>query len=729
MQAVELQPQAAGTEAPAWRFETDPLAQALAWLTKHHGRERSVESLLANQPVAGALAPALALRVLDDAGYNAGVIARRIDELHALLLPAVLLCRDGAALILTRRDAASGECEIVVPGKPWLQRTLNDADLARDYLGHALVATPRTQPRAATGDAAAVIEPGRHWLWGTLRRFLPYYRSALLAALLSNALMLVTGIVTSVVYDKVIPNKALVTLWALAAAGGIALIFDLAARQLRAYLIDLAGRKADLLVGAALFRQSLAVRMEHRPDSSGAYAHILGQIETVREFFSSATLSAISDLPFIIIFVAMTFLIGGPLGWVLLITIPIILGIALLIQGQLRRAMSANMQQLADLHGVLVEAVDGMEDLKAAGAQGRFLQRYEASNAAAAETMLRSRRITAWTMNLTSVAQQAVTLVMLVWGVHLIQDKVITGGALIGAVMFAMRGIAPLTSVVMLATRFQGAMAAMRALNRVMQQPTEQEPGKQYLPPRAFSGRLGLHDASFAYPPPADDPGAPAPRVLKNVTLQFAPGERVAILGRIGSGKSTILRLLAGLYQPADGQVEVDGIDLRQIDPADYRAQVGFVGQDPRLFNGTLRDNVLLDRPAADPARLAEVAQLTGLARLVAAHPQGWELPVGQAGSLLSGGQRQLVALARCLITQPKMLLMDEPTSSMDAQSEAAFLRQLHEAAPGCTLLVVTHRPAVLELVNRIIVVDNGRVVMDGPKTQVLAALAGKGNG
>lgn len=711
--------------AAAWRTETDALAQALAWLTKHHGRERSVESLLAGQPVAGPLDAALALRVLHDAGYNAGLIERRIEHFNELLLPALLLTRDGGTLILARRDVAGGRCEVIVPGKPWLQHTLADADLARDYAGHAIVATPQVATRSAAGDAAAVADPGRHWLWGTMRRFLPYYRSALLAALLSNALMLVTGIVTSVVYDKVIPNKAMVTMWALAAAGGLALVFDLVARQLRAYLIDLAGRKADLLVGSALFRQSLAVRMEHRPESSGAYAHILAQIETVREFFSSATLSAISDLPFIVIFVAMTFLIGGPLGWVLVIAIPLILGVSVLIQGQLRRAMSANMQQLADLHGVLVESVDGMEDLKAAGAQGRFLKHYEQSNAAAAESALRSRRITALTINLTGVAQQAVTLVMLVWGVHLIQDKVITGGALIGAVMFAMRGIAPLTSVVMLATRFQGAAAAMRALNRVMAQPTEREPGRQYLPPRAFGGRIGLHEASFAYPGPADQPEAPTPRVLKGVSVQFQPGERVAVLGRIGSGKSTILRLLAGLYQPAEGQVEVDGIDLRQIDPADYRAQVGFVAQDPRLFNGTLRDNVLLDRAAADPARLAQVAQLTGLARLVAAHPAGWELPVGQAGSLLSGGQRQLVALARCLITQPKILLMDEPTSSMDAQSEALFLRQLHESARDCTLVVVTHRPAVLELVSRIIVVDGGRIVMDGPKAQVLAALAG----
>jgi ATP-binding cassette subfamily C protein LapB len=268
----------------------------------------------------------------------------------------------------------------------------------------------------------------------------------------------------------------------------------------------------------------------------------------------------------------------------------------------------------------------------------------------------------------------------------------------------------------------------MRALDHVMSQPVERVEGRVYVPRRELSGRIGLRDVGFAYPTPGFAHGEPGPRVLKGVTLNFQPGERVAVLGRIGSGKSTVLRLLAGLYQPTEGQVEVDGMDLRQIDPADYRARVGFVGQDPRLFNGTLRDNVLLDRPGADATRLAEVARVTGLERLVATHPQGWELPVGEAGALLSGGQRQLVALARCLVMRPQILLMDEPTSSMDAQSEVAFLRQLKEAAAAqgaCTLIMVTHRPAVLELVSRIVVVDGGRVVMDGPKAQVLAALSG----
>ena len=720
-------PQATAQPPPVqagWDLDNDALAHAISWLSGHHGRERTPESLLAGQPLQGRLGPDQALRALREAGYSAGLVQRRVADLHHLLLPAVLLLKEGDACIVVARHARDlRRYDIVMPGRQHHACTATETELEAEYTGFALVATPQTAVGGTQRpDQLLLREPGSHWLWGTMRRFLPYYRSALLAALLSNVLMLATGLITTVVYDKVIPHKAWVTLWSLAAGAGLALLFDLMARQLRAYLIDVAGRKADLIVGSVLFRQTLGLRMEQRPDSAGAYGYHLAQIEVVREFFASATLSAISDLPFIVIFVAMTFAIGGSLGWVLVLAIPLLLLGSLLIQGSLRRATMGHMQETADLHGVLVEAVDGLEDLKAAGAQGRFLRRYEEATAAAASAMLRSRRITSWAINISGISQQLVTVVMLVWGVYLIDAKLLTAGGLIGAVMFASRAVAPLSSVVQLAIRYQGARAALRELNRVMQQPVERDPNKVYVPRRELSGRIGLADVGFSYPAAG---GVDGPRVLGGVTLKFEPGERVAILGRIGSGKSTVLRLLAGLYQPSSGQVEVDGMDLRQIDPADYRARVGFVSQDPRLFNGTLRDNVLLDRSAADPSRLSEVAQLTGLDRLIAHHPQGWELPVGEGGTLLSGGQRQLVALARCLVTRPQILLMDEPTSSMDAQSEVVFLRQLKEACGHCTLLLVTHRPAVLELVNRVVVIDAGRVAMDGPKAQVLAALAG----
>lgn len=706
----------------------DPLLEALAWLTRHHGRARSGESLRAGAPVDGPLAPDQALRVMREAGYNAGLLRKSIDEINPLLLPAVLLLNEGDACVLVKRldegAEGGGRYEVVFPGPEAAACAATTAELEPEYSGFVLVVSPQEQSQAHTRNPREepLLRPsGDHWLWGTLKRFVPYYRSAMLAALLSNVLMLVSGLVTSVIYDKVIPHQAIVTLWTLAVGAGLALLFDLFSRQLRSHLIDLAGRKADLIIGAKLFRQTLGVRMEHKPASAGSYAHYLAQVEVVRDFFTSATMSALTDLPFVLIFVAMTFVIGGPLGWVLVLAIPLIVGLSLLIQSSLRRAMRTNMTEMADLQGTLVEAIEGLEDLKTSGAEGRFLRRYETSTAIAAESALRARTMSSWSSNIAMTMQQFINLVMLVWGVYLIQEGQITAGALLGAVMFAGRATMPLSSLVGLATRYQGARAAMLSLNSVMSAPTERESDRNYVPLNQISGRMALNDVGFAYPAQSD--GA-APKVLKNITLRVNEGERIAVLGRIGSGKSTILRLLAGLYQPTEGMVEVDGIDLRQVDPAEFRGRVGFVSQEPRLFHGTLRDNVLMGRHI-DAQRLVEVAKLTGLDRVVAQHPLGWDLQVGEMGGMLSGGQRQLVALARSLVSKPQILLMDEPTSSMDAQSEMAFLRQLRDAAGNCTLLVVTHRPAVLELVTRVIVVDGGRLVLDGPRDQVLAALSG----
>ena len=706
----------------------DPLLQALSWLTRHHGAARSPESLRAGAPVEGAIAPDQAMRIMREAGYNAGILRKGIDEINPLLLPAVLLLKGGDACVLVKRlddDGSTGQYQVVFPGPEAAACTASVAELEPEYTGFVMVVTQVQQSQATNRNPheASLLQPGEaHWLWSTLKRFVPYYRSAMMAALLSNVLMLVSGLVTSVIYDKVIPHQAMVTLWTLAIGAALALAFDLFSRQLRAHLIDLAGRKVDLIVGAKLFRQTLGVRMEHKPASAGSYAHYLSQVEIVRDFFTSATMSALTDVPFIVIFVAMTFVVGGPLGWVLVLAIPLILAISMAIQGQLRRAMRENMAEMADLHGTLVEAIEGLEDLKTSGAQGRFLRRYEHSTALAAESGLRSRTYSSWGMNLAMTLQQLINLVMLVVGVYLIQDGQISAGSLLGAVMFAGRATMPLSSVVGLATRYHGARAAMQSLDMLMSKPTEREAGRTYITGHQVTGQVGLRDVSFAYPPTGD---TVPPSVLKNVTVNVAPGERIAVLGRIGSGKSTILRLMAGLYQPGSGMVEVDGLDLRQIDPADYRQRVGFVSQEPRLFKGTMRENVMMGRSGLDARHLNEVARLTGLDRVVGAHPQGWELSVGEMGGLLSGGQRQLVALARCLITKPQILLMDEPTSSMDAQSEVMFLRHLQQAAGARTLIMVTHRPAVLELVDRIMVVDNGRLVMDGPKAAVLAALSG----
>jgi ATP-binding cassette subfamily C protein LapB len=704
----------------------DPLVQALLWLCKHHGLNTSIHALLNGQALEGALTPEQAVEALGQVGCRASLVKRPPSKILSLLMPVVLLLSNGDACIVLRRikgqKGRRPTYEVVMPGADDEVCVATEEELLAEYSGFALIAAPKPGARSGVLSSEGGLLRD-HWFWGTMRRFVPLYRSSLMAAFISNVLSMVLGLFTSVVYDRVIPTQAFVTLWTLSIGALFAVAFDMAARQLRSYLLDAAGKKSDLALGTMLFRQALGIRMEHRPESAGAFAHRVSQIEVVRDFSASATIATVTDLPFVLLFVLTTWLVAGPLVLVLLVAIPVIIGVALLIQAVLKKSLRANMHQQADLHGVLIEAMEGIEDVRATGAQGYFIQRYEEANAAAAASAMRARSAASWVSNFSAVSQQLITVIMLTWGVHLIAEGKLTGGALMGGIMFAGRAMAPLGGIVNLVSRFQSARAAMQSLDQLMSLPTEREPGRKYLPRPTLKGQLALHEVRFAYPKGTRQH---SPLVLKGVNIQINPGERVALLGKIGSGKSTILRLLGGLYQPSEGFVEVDGIDLRQMDPADFRSHVGFVSQEPRLFNGSIKDNVFLGRAAADPEHFLEVARLTGLDRIAAAHPMGYEMPVGEMGHLLSGGQRQLVALARCLVSRPQLLLMDEPTSSMDAQAEVTFIKHLKTALGQQTLVVVTHRPALLDVVDRIIVVDNGRILADGPKALVLAALAGQ---
>ncbi|MGR6807340.1 type I secretion system permease/ATPase [Sphaerotilus natans] len=721
---------AAAPSGQAAAGSADVLLGAVHWLCRHHGIERSAESLLDGLGVPRPLTPAGACQVLEHAGLQAGRVRRDAAEVLALLLPVLLPLRDGrAAVLLARHVEADARLshELLIfdaSGAPPAPQRLDDEALRALHDGDMLLAGPGETHGArgffsrSAADAPAESLDG-HWFWRTLRRYLPYYRGAMLAAFLSNVLMLAGGLFAMVVYDRVIPHQATITLWSLAIGALLATGFDLVARQLRSHLIDQAGRRADLALGSVLMRQSLGLRLEHRPESAGSFAHHMAQLEVVREFSASASMSVVSDLPFIALFIAATWLLAGPLALVLVIAVPLILLMTVGVQGLLRRSMLAQQHQMADMQGLLVEAMDGIETIRATGAQGHVQRQYEQAHALASQSALRARALSSWVNNVSMVAQQLVTIVMLVWGVHLIGAGQLTGGALISAVMFAGRAIAPLGSVVALASRYQGARAALRMLDRLMALPVERDPQRAFLPCPQLEGRLALRDAGFAYGPPGQ-----APQALSGVTLRISAGERIALLGRIGSGKSTVLRLLAGLYQPTTGAVEIDGLDLRQLDPADFRRHIGVVEQEPRLFRGTVRENLLLGRQAGAD-RIAEVLRLTGLDRVVAAHPMGLDMPVGEGGAMLSGGQRQLVALARALLLRPQVLLMDEPTSAMDAQTEAQFVAQLRQALPRCTLVVVTHRPAMLELVERIAVLEGGRLIADGPRQAVLQALSG----
>lgn len=709
-------------EAPVEIGVVDTMLACTMLICDYYGVGRSAEALCAGLPKGRMLEPKLALTALASAGLTGGLVRRQVWELSPHLMPLILLRKDRGAVILTGRRAEERKWiyQIVMPEVSNEIVEVSHEELSTWYAGHAILVKPQAKIDTRAGEETERSKG--HWLFATLWRYRRYYYSAALGALLINVLGLASIFFTMNVYDRVVPNQAYATLWSLAIGVAIAMMFEAVSRYVRAHLLDMAGKKADLVMGTMLFRQALSVQMEHKPASSGSFANQLREFESVRDFATSATLSAISDLPFVLLFVGVIFSVGGVLGFVPLTLIPLIIGISIFVQWPLARTMRENLRESSLKQGVLIESVEGLETLKSVGGEGYMQRRWEAFSAAQSATSMKSRMISSTAMNLMTFLQQLQTVVLVVAGVYLIGEGTLTQGALIGTVMLAGRAVAPLNQVAGLAVRFQQAKAALMSLNRLMEMPVDRDPKMEYLAKPPLNGQLTLKDVSFAYPAP---PMKPNPQVLKNISLSIKAGERVAILGRIGSGKSTLLRLMARLYMPVGGQMFTGGLDVAQIDPADWRKAVGYVGQEARLFYGTLRENIMIGRPDAPAEEFLDVLRLTGLDAVAGKHPLGINLPIGEMGEGLSGGQRQLVALARCLLVNPQLILLDEPTSAMDTQTEAIFMQHLARATQGHTVVIVTHRPSLLSMVERILVVDDGKLVADGPKQKIMAALSG----
>lgn len=707
----------------------DTLLQSISWICTYYKRTKTDEALTAGLPKSTLLSPSLALIALKNVGISGALVERRLQDLPAQIMPIVLLRKEqGGCIVLSRRIHTDEEnkrelrFQLILPDVGEEPVELNYTQLQEIYAGFAILVKP-----AAVVDErvhATLPEAKRHWLFSTLWTYRRYYRSAAIAAVLINVLALASIFFTMNVYDRVVPNQAFVTLWSLAIGVTIAMLFEAVTRYTRAHLLDTAGKKADLVLGSMLFRQALSVQMEHKPASSGTFANQLREFESVRDFVASATLAAISDLPFILMFVGVIYFIGGPLAIIPLLMIPLIIIVSVLIQWPLSRIMKENLRDASLKQGVLIESVEGMETLKAVGGEAHMQRRWENFSAMQSANSAKSKRYSTLATGVVTFLQQFQTVMLVVTGVYLIDAGTFTMGAMIATVMLAGRATAPLGQVVGLAVRYQQARAALSSLNKLMAMPVDRDSSKTYLTAPPLNGQLELKNITFSYPAP---PMKPNPEILKGISLAIAAGERVAILGRIGSGKSTLLRVIARLYQPVKGQLFSDRLDVNQIDPADWRKAVGYVGQESRLFYGSLRENVMIGRPDATANELLRVLNLTGLDHIAAHHPSGINLPIGEMGEGLSGGQRQLVSLARTLLARPKVLLLDEPTSAMDSQTESLFISHLHRACQDQTLVVVTHRPSLLALVDRIIVVDDGKVVADGPKEDVLARLSGNG--
>ncbi len=693
---------------------SDLLVESILYIAKHHGRTLSSTSLLSGLPLdaEGRLTPRLAEVAARKAGFAARIVKSSLGRIASFALPAVLFLREDAACVLL--DVRDGECRVAHPSVEGGEQVMTQEDLARIYAGFVMYLVPEKKTELRTGQVA--VRPSRRWLLDALLKNWWPYSQVLIAALILNLLALATPLFVMNVYDRVVPNSAVDTLWVLTTGMLVVIGFDFVIKGLRAHFIDRTGKRIDIELEARLFDQILGIRLKDKPASAGSFANLLRELEVLRDFFTSATLVSFVDLPFIFLFIIMFWFIGGPIAFVFMAALPLILLIGLVIHFPLKKSVEGSMATGQGKHAVLVETLGSIETVKGLGCEAVMSQRWNQSAADSARHAVRSRSLSHLALNLTAIVQQTAYVAIIIIGVYLIKDGTLTSGGLIACSILSGRVMGPFAQIAQLITRLHHTMSAYKALDAVMALEVERENSNTFLHRPVFRGDLEFRDVGFSYP------GASLP-ALRNVSLKIKAGERVAIVGKTGSGKSTMGKLLLSLYTPDQGAVLVDGTDLRQIDPADLRRWTGYMPQEVVLFQGTVRENICVAHPQATDREILEAAHISGTNDFMRTHPQGYGLHVSERGSSLSGGQRQSISVARALLRNPNILVMDEPTSSMDTQSEALLVMRLKALLPGRTIVLITHRPTLLELVDRLIVMDEGQVVVDGPKDVVLRQL------
>ncbi|HOL63921.1 MAG TPA: type I secretion system permease/ATPase [Accumulibacter sp.] len=693
----------------------DPLLDCLVQLTRLHGRPSTRAALSAGLPLGdGVLTPSLFRRAAARAGFSSRVVRRTLTAIDLALLPVVLLLKNDEACLLLGWEEDDQTAQLLFPDTGQGEVRLTQAELDERYLGIAIFARPRFNFDARTPEIGKVVD--RHWFWGALIEQSALYRDVLAAALLVNIFALVMPLFTMNVYDRVVPNNAMETMWMLALGVLLVLAMDFAMRLLRGRFIDLASARIDVKLSAMIMERVLGMRLEARPASVGSFSSSLRSFESVRDFIASATVSAVIDCPFALVFLLVIAWISWPL--VLIPLLSLIVGViyAYLVQHRMHELAETTYRATALRNAALIESLTALDTIKTQNAESVIQNKWEQTTAFLSRTNVQLRLLSSSASNGASAIAQVVNVVLVIAGVYLIQDRQLTMGGLIAVTMLGGRAIAPLAQVVALLMQFQNAQMALQSLEKIMQQPVERPDASAFIHRPHLRGEIEFRNVSFSYPGQGE-------AALRDVTFSVAPGERVIVLGRTGSGKSTLQKLMLGLYLPSDGVIRIDGIDLRQLDPADLRRNIGCVGQDPTLFFGTLRENISIGAPYADDTAIVGAAEMAGLAEFVNRHQKGFDMPIGERGESLSGGQRQQVAIARALLLEPPILLFDEPTSSMDFSTEHAFKERLKAFAANKTVIIVTHRTSLIDLATRILVVDEGKIVADGPREQVIAAL------
>lgn len=657
------------------------------------------------------LSPDLLPRAAARAGLQGRLLVRKLEQIPAIALPAMLLLKEGRCAVLLGWDGDIARL-LISESDGGEVRVERDA-LVQDYSGKVFFAQPQHKFDVTKGS---LIPRARSWFKDTLKLSRWLYADAIAASLVINLIALAAPLFVMNVYDRVVPNQATATLWVLAAGICGAYLFDLLLKGLRSLCLDLAGKKTDLIISATLFERIVGMAMKVRPARVGSYAQNIHEFQGMRDFLTSLTLTSLIDLPFTLIILLVIALLGGHLVWIPIVAFPLALGIGHLLQKPLTATLERTMALGAERQSSLIETLAGLDAVKVNNAESERQYQWEQTIGTLSRLELRVKILSGLAMNITLLIQQLAGVAMICFGVYMIIDGNLSMGGLVACYMLSGRALGPLAQLSGLLTRYQQAKVTMVSVDQMMELPQERNFDERPLSRQVLQGAMEFRNVDFTYPNQQT-------LALKHINLVVRPGEKIGIIGRSGSGKSSLAKLLVGLYQPDDGSLLVDGVDIRQIDVSELRHNIGYVPQDIQLLAGTLRDNLVSGARYVDDEMVLQAAELAGVHEFARLHPQGYELQVGERGQNLSGGQRQNVALARALLLNPPILLLDEPTSAMDNTGEERLKQRLQAVIEKKTVILVTHRASLLSLVDRLLVIDRGQILADGPKAAVMEAL------
>ena len=647
--------------------------------------------------------PQHAVSALSTLGFKASFGNIKLKKLTDDFFPVIAFLNDQSSVLLKSLDP-DGMVTYITAEKKAKPTKVSLDEFKKDFSGYVIIAK-------ALNDREKEERSG-HWFFSAFRKSKWLYAQVMVAAMVSNFLSLTTALFTMTVYDRIIPNGAFESLIALSIGVVIALGFDFLIKSLRAKFIDVASKRADLEISRRLFDRILTLTPTEQRQKTGAMAGTIREFETLREFFNSSTLVILIDLPFVFFFIYVIYLIAGPLAYVPLICVPLVIVVGLGIQPFLARITKGSVESGMNKQAVLVETLNGLETVTATGSGKLMKKRYEDALNNQSDSGNKIRALSMFIINFAASVQQYAQVAAIFFGVYLIVEGTITQGALIGAVILGGRTMSPLSQLANTLSRVNGALTAYRNLSKLIGQSFNSAGNLSPISRLVFKGEIEFKNVSYKFE------GANQP-VLKNLSFKIPAGQKVALVGKMGSGKSTLSRLIAGIYEPSEGAILIDGVDVRQIDPADTRKNIGIMLQDSWLFSGTVRENIQMGFNEYDDEHLLDICKIAGVDDFVGAHPKGYDLEIKERGVGLSGGQRQTINLARSLLHKPKILLLDEPTSSMDQGTEKQVVESLTKISTDKTMLIVTHRNPILSMVNRVFVLENGQIVADQTPEQL----------